>query len=389
MPAPRTDSGKPRRRKPTVQRTPARTFRRSYLWALLITAAIAAWFMSGDIIVGGQGEARQPPAAADTAQEPVEKLFRVRVRTVTAEPREAVLVVRGRTEADARIEVKAETAGIVEELPVEKGRRVGKGDLLCLLETGARLAAVHEAEARLAKAEADYEASRQLAERGHGAKLKVAADKANLDAAKAALERARLELARTRIVAPFAGLVEDLPAKVGSYLTVAGTCAKLVALDPLLVVGSVSEREVGHLKVGLNGSAALVTGELTQGRLRYIAPAAEPTTRTFRVELEVPNPGGAMRDGVTADIRIPLEEQTAHRLPPAVLTLNDAGQIGVRIVEQGDTVRFVPVTLLGEADDGVWVAGLPPVVDVITVGQEYVVDGQKVEAVNQAGVAAR
>lgn len=366
-----------------------RRFRWSYLWALLFTGLIAAWMLSGEIIIGGEpkSQANTTPAPSQPTARP-ETRFKVRVRSFVAEPREARLVVRGRTEAEARVEVRAETAGMVEAMPVAKGARVKAGTVLCRLEMGAREAALREAEAQLAQAKLDHEASEQLVLRGHTAKLTVAANKAKRDAAQAALERAQIELARTEIKAAFDGIVEEQPAKPGSYLSIGGACAKLVALDPLTVAGAVSEREVGKLKTGMTGTAKLVTGETVDGKLTYIAPAADDKTRTFRIELKIPNPDGALRDGVTSDIEIPLAAEPAHKVPPAILTLNEAGTVGVRAVEDGDTVRFRPVTILSATDNGVWVAGLPQTIDLITVGQDYVTDGQKVEAVKQTRTAA-
>lgn len=385
-----TASGRSQAREDAPSPAPRRRLRWSYLWALLFTGLIAAWMLSGEIIVGGEpkSQANTTPAPSEPAPQP-EKRFKVRVRSFAAEPREARLVVRGRTEAAARVEVRAETAGMVEAMPVAKGARVKAGTVLCRIEMGAREAALREAEAHLEQAKLDHEASEQLVLRGHTAKLTVAANKAKRDAAQAALERAQIELARTEIKAAFDGIVEEQPAKPGTYLSVGGACAKLVALDPLTVAGAVSEREVGKLKAGMTGTAKLVTGETVDGKLTYIAPAADDKTRTFRVELKIPNPDGALRDGVTTDIEIPLEAEPAHKVPPAILTLNEAGTVGVRTVEDGDTVRFRPVTILSATDAGVWVAGLPQTIDLITVGQDYVTDGQKVEAVQQTRTTAQ
>ncbi len=274
-------------------------------------------------------------------------------------------------------------------MPVAKGAEVAKRTVLCKLEAGARQASLHEAAAAVERAELNYAASEKLHKRGHTGRLKVVEYKANLDAAKAAREKAELDMRRTEIRAPFKGIVEAQPAKVGDYLMVGETCAKLVALDPLIVVGHVSEREVGKLEPFMTGTAALVTGQTVTGRLRYIAPAADPKTRTFRIEIEVANPDNRLRDGVTADIRIPLSSETAHKFSPAILVLDDRGRIGVRLVEAGGKVRFRPVRILADDENGVWVAGLPETVTVITTGQDYVTDGQKVVAVDDAGSAIR
>ena len=359
-----------------------RRLRGSYLWAALFTAAIGGWMLSGNIVGGGQSDslASQTPADASTEAKPP-KPFKVRVKTFTSELRDAELVIRGRTESDARVEIQAETAGVVKALPVAKGAHVERGAVLCHLETGARLATLHQATAGVEQARLDYEANERLHKRGHTGRLKVAEYKAKLDTAKAELEKAELDIRRTEITAPFKGIVEDQPAKVGDYLAVGETCAKLVALDPLIIVGHVSEREVGRLELLMEGRAMLVTGETVEGRLRYIAPAADPRTRTFRIEIEVQNADNRLRDGVTADIRIPISSEKAHRFSPAILVLNDAGQVGVRIVENGDTVRFKPVRILSDGRAGIWVAGLPETVTVITTGQDYVIDGQQVTTV--------
>lgn len=355
--------------------------RRSHIWAGLFLALIGGWILSGDIVVGGRGDSAIETAVRVETNKGDTGRFAVRVRTFTAESREAFAVIRGRTEADARVEIQAETTGVVEALPVAKGALVNKGDVLCRLEPAARQATVRQNIAAVEQAQLDYNATQNLAKRGHTATLKVAEYRAKLDAARAALEKAELDLGRINVGAPFEGIVEDQPAKVGDHLQIGETCAKLVALDPLIVVGTISERQVSELEEGMTGTAALVTGETVTGRLRYIAPAADPKTRTFRFELEVANPDLKLRDGVTAEIKIPLKSGTAHKFSPAILTLDDSGEVGVRVIENGDTARFMPVRILDDDKEGVWVSGLPETVTVITVGQDFVTDGQKVKPV--------
>lgn len=364
----------------------------SYLWAFIFAAAIAAWMASGHLVVGGKSDESaaltvevQDAATAGKENGKTEdgKLFRVRAQTFHAQPREAKLTLRGRTEADARVEVRAETAGVVQAIPVKKGELVDEGTVLCRIEEGARKATLLEAKAALAQAEADFDATNRLARSGHTAGLKVTEMQAKLDAARAGITRAELDLARTNIKAPFRGIVEEQSAKAGDYLSIGGTCAHLVATDPLIIVGAVSERDVMQVRPGMTARADLITGQSVEGKIRFISAASDATTRTFRLEIEVPNPDFQLKDGVTADIRIPLHSAPAHQFTPAVLALDDSGQVGVRVVDKGDKVKFMPVTILGEDKNGIWVAGLPDDVTVITVGQDYVVDGQKVIVVRE------
>ena len=368
-------------------------FQSSYLWAIILTAVIAGWLYSGDVIIGGQGAPEPSDVTAESAvtapANPADKPVRVRVTKISALEREASLSVRGRTQAEQRVDVRAQTAGLIEELAVEKGDVVKTGDVICRIEAAARRTKVAQAEAQLALATLNYEASDKLSTKGYAAETKLRSDRALMNAAEAALFEAKLDLTRTVIRAPFDGTVEELQAELGALLNVGDPCARLVARDPMLVVAQVAEREVGNLSVGMPGRAILVTGEKVDGTIGYISPSASEATRTFRVELEIPNQDGALRDGVTSEIQVGLETVQAHRFSPALLTLNDAGDIGVRVVDDENIARFIPVQILGDGRDGIWVAGLPETVTIITVGQEYVVDGQPVDPVIETAEASQ
>jgi multidrug efflux system membrane fusion protein len=160
-------------------------------------------------------------------------------------------------------------------------------------------------------------------------------------------------------------------------------CAVVIDQSPFLVIGQISERDVVGIAQGDVGTARMVTGETVQGRVRYVSRAADPQTRTFRLELEIANDDGAIRDGVTAEIRIEKGAVEAHRITPAILGLDERGALGVRIIERGNIVRIVPVTIIADGTDGVWVTGLPKRATIITVGQEYVTSGQKVQVVDE------
>ncbi len=183
---------------------------------------------------------------------------------------------------------------------------------------------------------------------------------------------------RTKIVAPYDGYIEKLPSKVGSFLSVGDHCATLVSLDPLMVVGAVSESDIGKINPRMKASAKLVTGQEVNGEIVFIAANSDENTRTFRIELEFPNPDGALKSGVTADIFVPLAPREAVRIPPRILTLNDEGVVGVRLVGGDNMVAFRPVKILSEEEDGIWIDALPDNAHIITVGQDFVKHGQKV-----------
>ena len=350
---------------------------RSQLIAIGIAVVIAVWFVSG--LFGSSNGATDEMTAAerDAANATVPQ---VRVVTSTAATRQGMVTIRGRTAAKRAVEVRAETQGTVSELPVEKGAPVKAGDVLCGINLDARDAQLAEAKALARQRQLEYDASRQLAAKGYRAPTAAAASRAAHDAAQARLKQMEIAVSQTRLVAPFDGIFDDRRVEIGDYLRIGDVCGLVVELDPLLVVGQVAEDRVSVLRIGLPGRARLITGETVEGTVSFVAKTADPATRTFRVELEVPNPDYRMRAGITAEIMVPGDEIQAHRIPSSVIALDDQGVVGVRTVDEESRVRFNAVQLVDDTPDGLWVAGLPPTIKLITVGQDYVIEGQKVEA---------
>jgi multidrug efflux system membrane fusion protein len=312
------------------------------------------------------------PASAETARATSVTALRSEAR-----PFEDRLILRGVTEADRRVEIQSEIAGLVASEPIRKGAVVAAGDRLCAIDPGERPANLAEAQANLRKAETDFAAAERLSERGFTAETEARSRGAALEAARAALMRAELDMRRLTIVAPFAGVLEDDGAELGALLQPGALCATLIALDPIVLVGFAPERDVARLAVGAPAEGRLVTGDRVAGAIRFVARSADPETRTFRVEVEVPNADLAVRDGMSVEIAVALEADAAHFLPQSALTLDDEGALGVRIVEDG-AARFVPAAILRDSPGGVWLSGLPPRADVIVIGQEFVTDGSPV-----------
>ena len=364
--------------------------KKSTLLALLITVVAAAWVLSGQYgwLVGLSAKETPPPAGsiAERAddQESRRELPSVRIVHSVAEPRKREVVARGRTQANRHVELKAETPGQIVELPREKGARVAKGEIIARLSADDRTARLAEAKAMVRQREVEFDAARQLAEKGWRPETQFAANQASLEVARAKVAEMQVEIGKTEIRAPFDGVIERRAAELGAYLQAGDPVATIVDGDPLLVVAQVTELEVGSLKVGAVGRATLVTGQTVEGKIRFIAAAAEPETRTFLIELEVPNPDFSLRDGVTAELRLPVQSVPAHRLSPAILTLDEAGAVGVRTVDAQGLVSFVPVQVIANSNDGVWLVGLPAEADVIVVGQEFVRAGDRVRAVKVA-----
>jgi multidrug efflux system membrane fusion protein len=352
-----------------------RTMKPSYRAATAILVIAVVWISSG-LLTGTGGK----PSGDDAQAKTENTMPRVRVLTLRASDRAATVTVRGHTEALHTVDVRAEVEGVVQALHFEKGDTVKEGQTLCEIKLNDRGAKLDQARASVAQMEKQHDVDVKLAADGFRSKIQVAASEAGLEAARAQERTQEIQLANTQIKAPFDGVADNRYVEVGDYMKVGDRCATVIAPEPFLAVGDVSEDEVGRIVAGGPASAALVTGETIQGKIRFVADRADPTTRTFRVEVELPNPDAKLRDGVSADIRIPVMNVKADKISPGILVLDDNGVVGVRTVTHG-LVKFIAVKIISDGPDGMWISGLPDPVTIITVGQEFVSDGERVEPV--------
>ena len=186
-----------------------------------------------------------------------------------------------------------------------------------------------------------------------------------------------VELNRTEVKAPFRGYVEKI-IKPGNYLNRGEICAVIIELDPVTFIAEVPEAEIKTIIKGQMVSIQLVTGEIIKSSLSFVSKSATPSTRSFRVEAEVENPNGLIRDGITATMQINTNKILATKIAPSIMLLSDAGSLGVRVVDNAAVVKFIPIKILEDTQDGIWVSGIQNSSNLIVRGQGYVENGQKV-----------
>ncbi len=399
----------------------------SLLAALVVAAVLYFAIVERDQLTEMMGGDGAPSDDVDSAQEVAPEdaaedgLVKVVVQKSAAKSIDTAVVLRGETRAARQVDVKSETSAIVVSEPLRKGQRVEAGQDLCRLDEGARGAALAQAraqleearsrvpesqarldqsQAELAEARINQNASSKLSEGGFASSTRVANSEAAVATALASIESARAglraaqsgieaaaasvasaekEMERLVIKAPFGGLLESDTAELGALLQPGELCATIIQLDPIKLVSFIPETEVTRVKVGAPATATLATGQAdVSGLVTFLSRSADETTRTFRVEIEIDNSDRSISDGQTAEILISGEGATAHLLPQSALTLNDEGVLGIRSVDAEAIVHFHPVRLLRDTPSGVWVDGLEDTLDVIVLGQEYVIAGVKV-----------
>ena len=361
---------------------------RSWLISAGIIVAIALWLVSGQL-----GNDEEQVAAAEALVAETTPKNAVRVRTQAAEEVMRTIVVNGKTAPARIVHLAAETDGRVEYIGAERGASLARGDVIVRLDERDRSARLAQAQALVKQREVEFAARERLKSESYVSEAQLQEAVALLEMARAELTRAQLDLDYMTIRAPFAGALQSRAVEVGDFVKRGDPIATYVDNRTIIVSANVSEFDAHYVSVNDRAQARLATGETVQGRIRYVAPVADEATRTFTVELEVDNADGALRAGGTAELQIPAETVLAHRVSPALLTLDDAGNVGVKIIDEAGKVRFVVADIALTSNDGVWLAGLPETATIITVGQGYVASGASVAAIpesdSETAVAAK
>jgi multidrug efflux system membrane fusion protein len=354
---------------------------KSWLISAGIVVAITLWLASGQFSAEGDDAIVEDAATGVTTAKNA-----VRVRTQSAEEVMRMIVVNGNTAPARIVRLAAETDGRIVHVGADRGASLERGDIIVRLDERDRAARLSQAQATVKQREVEYEARERLKSESYVSEAQLQESVALLEMARAELTRAKLDLEYMTIRAPFADALQARAVEVGDFVKRGDPIATYVDNRTIIVNANLSEYDARFVNVGDTAEAALATGETVRGRIRYVAPVADEGTRTFGVELEVDNKERALRAGGTAELRIPAESVLAHRVSPSLLTLDDAGNVGVKIINDAGKVEFIVADIALSTNEGVWLAGLPETATIITVGQGYVASGTVAVAVPESDV---
>lgn len=353
----------------------------SVLLALGVILAVIVWLISGQF-------KPDPAEVGNDAQAlPRHTLTKVRVRSLVPNQIRQEIIINGRTEPARAVTLRAEIEGRVILLGPGKGSEIKEGDIIARLDIRDLQAQLEEAKAILVQRQLEYKAAADLKRKDLQSEIQLERAKAMLTSARATVKRIEVAISNTTVRAPFDGVLDDRPIEIGTYVQSGDVVARILEQNPILAVGSVTQLERSRLVLGDQGLARLITGQVADGKIRYIASEAEEATRTFRVELELANPDRALVAGVTAEISIPVRTVTAYRISPALLSLSGTDELGIKGVDSNDIVQFYPVQIVRATADNLWISGLPKGVRIITVGQGFVRSGERVKPVAEAKAA--
>ena len=346
----------------------------------VVVILVGAWLFSGILTKtpidtpSSIAEAKEALDETIAARDPMS----VRGRRSTASEQYELIVLYGRIIDRNESTVPALTRGQIVKRHVEIGDKVKKGDVLCELDILDRDEQVEVAKDAVDVLEKEYESTRTLIEDGFDQRLNSARKKAQLSAAQQQLRAAELELKQTKIKAPIDGVIDQVHVNVGDFVDVGNPCATILVLDPVYVQAFVSEEHIHQLSLGQEAEILLPNGETRTGTLSFVSRKGDTRTRTFRIEIALPNADYSISSGLSATIQLPTEQHMAHKIPASVMAMDEHGSLGIKTVNSDNTVEFHEIDIVREDEDGVCVSGLPSTTTIITVGQGLVVAGEQV-----------
>lgn len=347
---------------------------RPYILAFAILLILVLWMASGLM------QAQEIPPVRDKLAAPVAK---VKVQRFNAEPVNDSVELYGRTEPDRITTLKAEVSGQIEQVLAKRGARVSKGQIIAKIAINDLEHQLERAKAQLVQRQLEFDGNKRLNKDGYQGEVQLSQAKAELVSVKAEIKRLEIALANTTIRAPFDGILNTRYVEQGDYVQTGDDIAMIADLDPLIVRAHVTEQQIAQVSVGQNANIRFLTNQNRQGQIRYIASLADESTNTFKLEVAISNADYQLKSGISGEVEIIFEQVPAIKVSPALLALDEVGNVGVKSV-QDDHVVFTGIDIVKSESDGIWLTGLGEQADIIVLGQGFVRAGDQVEAVTDS-----
>lgn len=277
-------------------------------------------------------------------------------------------------------DVESQVSGYVQSIHVQEGDYVEQGQLLFTISDDGRTAKLKAAESEFRLRYMQYQSAKKLEAKKFTSPISLATAEYNLERAKLALDMAKTDHKRLRVLAPFSGVVQKIYVDPNQSISPSLMNVKLchlVGLSPLYIFIEVPE--MAYLSVQ-NIKEALV--KLPNGREEmavrdFISSLAQQKTKTFPMRFKLQNRDYKLPSGLSVDVRIPKVLQKVHMIQPSWVVLSSSGEMGVMVIEMGKA-HFVPIQIAHSSKDLFYASGLPNNVEIITRGQNEVIEGADV-----------
>lgn len=342
-----------------------------HILILLVLAGAAG----SQVACGTNSNADEPPEPQTETEASAEaEAIPVEVASLEAGEIEAVLRFSTNLEAEDAVQVFAEASQVVEELLVEEGSRVSKGQLLLRLRDDELATALAKVEAQHAKAKREYERQQRLYDQELVSEQALNDSTYELERLELERQEARLALEHTDVRAPITGTVTARSVGVGDYVTVNQHLFDLVDMGSIVARIFVPEKQLPQLSPGqlVRVSSPALGTESYRGRVDRIAPVVDPASGTVKVTVALPQQE-SLRPGMYVDVELVTEtEPQALLVPKRALVYDDDQAFVYRIEDDGDVPKARRIAITPRLEDKVHVVPT----DGLEVGDRLVLAGQ-------------
>ena len=188
----------------------------------------------------------------------------------------------------------------------------------------------------------------------------------------------RNEFNKIALLTPFEGILLDGHKIEGELITPGSVVYEIIDLSKIKIIGYVNENEINGITTD-NTVEVKILNKNVRGVIDYISPIADYNTKTFEIIVIFDNSDLQVRDGISAELIIYKDKIKVHKISPSVLSLGENGDIGIKVLNKDNEVIFKEIEIIEDTSDYMLISGLDDEENIITIGQQYVSSGDKVE----------
>ncbi|MEL4306854.1 efflux RND transporter periplasmic adaptor subunit [Joostella sp. CR20] len=250
--------------------------------------------------------------------------------------------LRGNVSTKENIIINAEYSGAVQQLLVKEGQSVKKGQVLARIDDGGLSAQIAQLKAQANLSETTFERQKRLWDQNIGSEIQYLQAKTQYESNKSAVAQLEKQLAKATVVAPFSGTIEEIMSEQGSNVAMGTPLMRIVSLNNMYIESEVPEKYLASIDKGTRVIADFpVINKKIETEVRQVSNYINPSNRSFKIEVGVPNENGLVKPNLTAKVIInDYTSENAFLIPQSVISENSEGNqyvyIATNIKDSGE-----------------------------------------------------
>ena len=302
------------------------------------------------------------------------------------------LELQGNVTTKNLLTIYPEYSGVLTNVYVREGQKVKKGEVLAKIDDGGLSQQLAQLKIQSELAKTTFERQQRLWDQKIGSEMQYLQAKSNYEAQDQAIAQLEQQVAKTIVRAPFSGTIDDVFTEQGSVVMPGQTeLMRIVNLNNMYIETDVPEKYVANITRGKKVEVEFpILGKKVDSKVRQVGDFINPSNRTFKVEISVPNKEKAIKPNLTAKLRInDYSNESALLIPQGIISENANGEQYIYVIKDKDgsdkatAEKRIIETGLTQGDYIEVIKGLDPGIEIIQEGARSVNDGQEVKIINQ------